>query len=81
MAKKISQDNQGQDTDQTQAPAADTKAAVAIETADLHITNILKAFPGHPELYIDKHGGAYTPQTPKAIRGTAILYKNPFFKP
>jgi len=29
---------------------------------------------------VDRHGGAYTPDTPAAIRGDAVLYKNPFFK-
>lgn len=41
---------------------------------------ILKKFPDYKELYIDADGSMYTPQTAPAIRGKAILYKNPYYK-
>jgi hypothetical protein len=41
---------------------------------------ILKSFPTYESLYIDSHGGIYTPATAPAIRGNAILYKNPYYK-
>ena len=44
-----------------------------------HILAILKKFPTYESLYIDTHGGTYTPNTPAAIRGKATLYKNPYF--
>ena len=47
--------------------------------ADPHILAILKKFPTYEALYIDTHGGTYTPNTPAAIRGKATLYKNPYF--
>ena len=47
--------------------------------ADAHILAILKKFPTYESLYIDTHGGTYTPNTPAAIRGKATLYKNPYF--
>ena len=47
--------------------------------ADPHILAILKKFPTYEALYIDTHGGTYTPNTPTAIRGKAVLYKNPYF--
>ena len=47
--------------------------------ADPHILAILKKFPSYESLYIDTHGGTYTPNTPAAIRGKATLYKNPYF--
>ena len=47
--------------------------------ADPHILAILKKFPAYESLYIDTHGGTYTPNTPAAIRGKAVLYKNPYF--
>ena len=47
--------------------------------ADPHILAILKKFPAYESLYIDTHGGTYTPNTPAAIRGKATLYKNPYF--
>lgn len=46
---------------------------------DPHILAILKKFPAYESLYIDTHGGTYTPNTPAAIRGKAVLYKNPYF--
>ena len=30
-------------------------------------------------LYIDTHGGTYAPDTAAAIRGKAVLYRNPFY--
>ena len=47
--------------------------------ADPHILAILKKFPTYEALYIDTHGGTYTSNTPAAIRGKAVLYKNPYF--
>ena len=47
--------------------------------ADPHILAILKKFPTYESLYIDTHGGTYTPNTPAIIRGKATLYKNPYF--
>ena len=44
-----------------------------------HILAILKKFPAYESLYIDTHDGTYTPNTPAAIRGKAVLYKNPYF--
>ena len=41
---------------------------------------ILGKFPDYKELYIDADGSMYTPQTTPAIRGKAILYKNPYYK-
>ena len=46
---------------------------------DPHILAILKKFPAYESLYIDTHGGTYTPNTPAAIRSKAVLYKNPYF--
>ena len=47
--------------------------------ADPHILAILKKFPTYESLYIDTHGGTFTPNTPASIRGKATLYKNPYF--
>ena len=44
-----------------------------------HILDLLKKYPRYETLYIDTHGGTYTPNTPAAIRGKAVLYKNPYF--
>ena len=80
-----------QTTEEVQAVAAETPAEETPQTenkqptneekreADPHILAILKKFPTYEALYIDTHGGTYTPNTPAAIRGKATLYKNPYF--
>lgn len=47
---------------------------------DSFILGVLQSFQAHESLYVDRHGGAYTPDTPTSIRGDAVLYTNPFFK-
>lgn len=47
---------------------------------DSFVLGILQSFPGHASLYVDRHGGAFTPDTPAGIRGDALLYTNPFYK-
>lgn len=41
---------------------------------------LLALFPGYERLYIDKHGGIYTQDTPPNIRADALLYENPYYK-
>lgn len=50
------------------------------ERLDSFTMEVLKAYSNYASLYVDKLGCAYTPDTPEAIRGSAILYKNPHFK-
>lgn len=45
-----------------------------------NIQRILKLYSNMSELYIDKFGGVFTPDTKASIRGKAVLYKNPFYK-
>lgn len=80
-----------QTTEEVQTVAAETPAEETPQTenkqptneekreADPHILAILKKFPAYESLYIDTHGGTYTPNTPATIRGKAALYKNPYF--
>ena len=80
-----------QTTEEVQAVTTETPAEETPQTenkqptneekreADPHILAILKKFPTYESLYIDTHGGTYTPNTPAAIRGKAVLYKNPYF--
>ena len=53
--------------------------AEAEETTEPHILTLLKKFPAYPSLYIDTYGGAYAPDTAVAIKGKAVLYRNPFY--
>ena len=71
----------------TEIPAEETpqtenkqdEVAKKTEDPNPHILATLKKFPAYESLYIDAHGGTYTPNTPAAIRGKAVLYKNPYF--
>lgn len=53
------------------------KAPAGIPAA---VLAILGKFPDYQELYIDTDGSMYTSQTAPAIRGKAVLYKNPYYK-
>jgi len=41
---------------------------------------VLKIFSDQPELYITTKGGAFPPTAKPSERGSAILYKNPYYK-
>lgn len=63
------------------APKKEKKVepAAAPEPDEL-VLDVLRTFTGYATLYVDRHGGAFSPDTPAAIRGGAMLYRNPFFK-
>lgn len=74
---------------QAQAPQPQQQAASTTEKKetkqtplepDNFILGVLKSFPSHQSLYVDKHGGVFTPDTAERIRGGATLYKNPYYK-
>lgn len=44
-----------------------------------YVLSVLQAFPNYEQLYLDKQGGIYTPDTPESLREMATLYKNPYF--
>lgn len=54
---------------------------VAGPVPDALVSDVLRAFSGYETLYVDRHGGAFSPDTPPSIRTGAVLYRNPFFKP
>lgn len=70
MAKKIIPDENS--TEEKETPITDNLPTYVIE--------ILKSFNGYEILYVDEQGGMYTANTPKQVRGKAILYKNPYYK-
>ena len=65
-----------------QAPATPEKRETKPMAAqsDSFTLEVLKSFSTNESLYVDKYGGAFTADTPKSIRGGAVLYKNPFYK-
>ena len=46
---------------------------------EAYVLSVLQAFPNYEQLYVDKQGGIYTPDTPEHLREMATLYKNPYF--
>lgn len=83
MAKKIIQPDEAKDeTVVTESKAAVQDSPLTLSITDLQpkIAGLLKAFSNYKTLYIDSYGGVFTEDTPKNIRGKAILYHNPFHK-
>lgn len=88
MAKQIKPEG---DITTAQEPVTTTTTATAsnetksqTETKDqakpeAYVLSVLQAFPAYEQLYVDKQGGIYTPDTPESLRGMATLYKNPYF--
>lgn len=86
MAKKINTEEQVNETSVQNNPNSETiektaQVAEASIEAPAHIRNILKDFTGYEALFVDKHGGVFTPDTALVIRGDATLYKNPSYNP
>lgn len=48
--------------------------------ADEQVKQILEVYPNYESLYVDRHGSAYTPDTPAMLRQGAVLYQNPFYQ-
>lgn len=60
-------------------PAKEKKTEVALTEISPHVEAVLKMNKGYEFLYIDAQGGTYTEDTPKYIRKSSTLYKNPFY--
>lgn len=60
-------------------PEKETQKQVENEP-DSFTLGVLKTFSNYKTLYVDRHGGVFTPDTSKSIRGSATLYKNPHYK-
>lgn len=90
MAKQIKPDGEITPAPETDATVPETKAQDATGTnvkdatrtaarPEGYVLSVLQAFPNYEQLYLDKQGGIYTPDTPESLREMATLYKNPYF--
>lgn len=85
MAKKIINDSDTQEETTGQGievkPEKEAPAEKPV-TSDIpaFVDEILKTKTAYEILYIDSQGSSYVANTPKSIRGSAVLYKNPHFK-
>ncbi|MBF0577390.1 hypothetical protein [Dysgonomonas sp. GY617] len=75
--KNVSEEPKGGTTAET----VQNQSQTATAERPLKVDKILKKYSTYQSLYIDSHGGAYTTDTPQQLRGSAILYENPYFKP
>lgn len=90
MAKKlyntIEEDEAVNDSAFTEAPAKepvnDTKVEAVTDEAKMSsfVKTILKAYSDCDFLFIDKQGGVFGKTAKLQTRGSAIYYKNPYFK-
>lgn len=72
-------ENIPQSTDNPQTEKEVPEKAEANEPDDF-VMRALRLYPGYKSLYVDRHGGVYTPDTAAPLRKGAILYDNPFYK-
>lgn len=70
---------QPETTEQAQPEKPAEKNHEGIPATEPHTLDLLKKFPAYASLYIDSHGGVFAPDTAAAIRGEAVLYKNPYY--
>lgn len=61
-------------------PEVISEKTVAIEEIPDYAKKILKLYDSEPELYISKKGGVFPVNTEPSLRGSAILFKNPYYK-
>lgn len=61
-------------------PEAISEKTVEIEEIPDYAKKILKLYDSEPELYISKKGGVFSVNTEPSLRGSAILFKNPYYK-
>ena len=57
-----------------------SEKTVKIEELPDYAKRVLQLYPDEPELYISKKGGVFSKNTQPALRGSAILFKNPYYK-
>lgn len=83
MAKQIKPDGETTTIQEVQAsvsaPAPTPSRTDKEEKPEAYVLSVLQAFPSYEQLYVDKHGGAFTPDTPESLREMATLYKNPYY--
>lgn len=83
MAKKIippAEENNEPVITESKGMEQDQPLALNITDLQPKIADLLRTFNHYKRLYIDSYGGVFTEDTPKNIRGKAILYENPFHK-
>lgn len=82
MAKQIKPEGELTAVQEPEVTTAETKTETVTKTElkpEAYVLSVLQAFPNYEQLYVDKQGGVYAPDTPEHLREMATLYKNPYF--
>lgn len=82
MAKQIKPEGELTAVQEPEVTTAETKTKTVTKTEpkpEAYVLSVLQAFPNYEQLYVDKQGGVYAPDTPEHLREMATLYKNPYF--
>lgn len=86
MAKQIKPEGELTAVQEPEVTTAETKTETVTKNEpktepkpEAYVLSVLQAFPNYEQLYVDKQGGVYAPDTPEHLREMATLYKNPYF--
>lgn len=86
MAKQIKPEGELTAVQEPEVTTAETKTETVTQNEpktepkpEAYVLSVLQAFPNYEQLYVDKQGGVYTPDTPEQLREMATLYRNPYF--
>lgn len=82
MAKQIKPEGELTAVQEPEVTKTETVTKTVTKTEpkpEAYVLSVLQAFPNYEQLYVDKQGGVYAPDTPEHLREMATLYKNPYF--
>lgn len=86
MAKQIKPEGELTTVQEPEVTTAETKTETVTQNEpktepkpEAYVLSVLQAFPNYEQLYVDKQGGVYAPDTPEHLREMGTLYRNPYF--
>lgn len=88
MAKQIKPEGELTTVQEQEVTTAETRTETVTQNEpktvtepkpEAYVLSVLQAFPNYEQLYVDKQGGVYAPDTPEHLREMATLYRNPYF--
>ncbi len=82
MAKQIKPEGELTTVQEAEVTTAETKTETVTKNEpkpEAYVLSVLQAFPNYEQLYVDKQGGVYAPDTPEHLREMGTLYRNPYF--
>lgn len=77
--KETKVEETAQETEQETETTEETKTTKKKPEIPESVDKVLKLYPQYQKLYVDGRGFTFTPETPKAMRGDAVLYENKYY--